>query len=287
MKVILVPVADRPECLAALNTAFDIAARLDANVIGCHVRAHRNERSGDTSRRPLVPDEWVNVLAELNPDEIALRCHAAKILFEAKAGDHGFTITKKPRLGASHTAIWRELVGTPARVMSVIGPLSDLIVIARPGSRDRGKSKAFLLAALMQAGQPVLIVPRQWSGSIGRRVMIAWNQSADAASAVSSARGILRAAEEVSITSCGKEYLPGPKSSHLVEYLKLLGIKARRQSTPGTNVAREIEAEFLRQKSDLLVMGGYSRGRARELVLGGLTEHMLFHSDIPVLLLHR
>jgi nucleotide-binding universal stress UspA family protein len=287
MKVILVPVADRPECLVALNAAFDIGARLNANVIGCHVRPHRRESTGESSRRPLVPDEWVNVVAELNPEQIELRCHAAKILFETKASEYGFSLLKKPRLAATHAALWNELVGTPARVMSVIGPLSDLIVMARPGPRDRGKGKAFLLAALMQAAQPVLVIPRGWTGSIGTRVMIAWNQSAEAANAVSSSRSILRNAKDVIITSCGKEYLAGPKSSHLVNFLKLLGIKARRQSTPGKDVIKEIETEFRRQTSDLLVMGGYSRGRTRELILGGLTEHMLFHCEIPVLLLHR
>ena len=42
MRVLLVPVADRPECARALNTAFDLGARLEASVSGCHIRPHRN-----------------------------------------------------------------------------------------------------------------------------------------------------------------------------------------------------------------------------------------------------
>ena len=38
--------------------------------------------------------------------------------------------------------------------------------------------------------------------------------------------------------------------------------------------------------ADLLVMGGYGRSRLRELVLGGVTRHVLTHAQLPVLLAH-
>lgn len=287
MKVILVPVADRPECLPALNAAFDIADRLDANVIGCHVRAHREESPPDTRRTPLSPDEWSNVLADVDPEEISLRSKAAAILFESRARSHDFMLMRKARLGARRNAIWREMMGTPSRVLSIVGPLADLIVMPRPGPRDRGRGKSFLLAALMHAGQPVLVLPPKWKKPIGTRVMIAWNQGREAAHTVSATRALLRLAEDVSILSCGKENRPGPKATYLTDYLKLLGIKSRRLSTPGRDVNLEIEGAFAEQGANLLLMGGYSRGRLRELVLGGVTEHMLFRSRIPVLMLHR
>lgn len=287
MKVILVPVADRPECLVALNAAFDIAARLDANVIGCHVRAHRRESSGQSSRKPLVPDEWSNVLADLKPEEVSLRCEAARILFESRAEKHGFNMLRKPHPGVERSALWKEMVGTPNRVLSIVGPLSDLIIAARPGKKDAGHGRAFLLAALLQSGQPVLVIPKDWKGPVGRKVLIAWNQSTEAANAVSACRDILRMAEEVTIVSSGKENLPGPKASYLADYLALLGIRSNRVATPGEDAAGEIEAVFKQKKADLLVMGAYSRGRTRELIFGGVTEHMLFHTRIPVLLLHH
>jgi hypothetical protein len=49
MRLILVPTADRPESVLALDTAFNLADRLGANVAGCHVRAERFEQpSGST-----------------------------------------------------------------------------------------------------------------------------------------------------------------------------------------------------------------------------------------------
>ena len=44
------------------------------------------------------------------------------------------------------------------------------------------------------------------------------------------------------------------------------------------------EAE--RVSADLLVMGAYSHSRLRELILGGVTRHVLQNADLPVLMAH-
>ena len=38
--------------------------------------------------------------------------------------------------------------------------------------------------------------------------------------------------------------------------------------------------------ADLLVMGGYSRHRLREVIMGGVTRYVLAESDIPVMMVH-
>ena len=38
--------------------------------------------------------------------------------------------------------------------------------------------------------------------------------------------------------------------------------------------------------ADLLVTGGYGHSRWRELILGGVTRHLLSHSAVPVLMTH-
>ena len=39
-------------------------------------------------------------------------------------------------------------------------------------------------------------------------------------------------------------------------------------------------------RADLLVIGAYGHSRVRELVLGGVTRHLLRHMTIPVLMSH-
>ena len=37
---------------------------------------------------------------------------------------------------------------------------------------------------------------------------------------------------------------------------------------------------------DLVVMGGYGHSRVREMILGGVTRHMLASATVPVLMAH-
>lgn len=38
--------------------------------------------------------------------------------------------------------------------------------------------------------------------------------------------------------------------------------------------------------ADMIVMGAYTHSRMRQLILGGVTRHVLEHSDIPLLMAH-
>ena len=105
--------------------------------------------------------------------------------------------------------------------------------------------------------------------------------------AVSAAIPLLQCAEQVVIVSGGPENRAGPKSSHLAQYLANWDIRIERVRTKGRNVEKEIEDTYRDTESDLLVMGAYSRHRLRQLVFGGVTERMLFGTDLTTLMLHR
>ena len=98
---------------------------------------------------------------------------------------------------------------------------------------------------------------------------------------------MLTRAERVVVISAGRENRLGPKVTDLARYLMHWDVKVDRLRTPGKNTPSEIERAARDLGSDLLVMGAYSRNRFRQLVFGGVTEHMLFKTDLPVLMLHR
>jgi nucleotide-binding universal stress UspA family protein len=283
MRVILIPVADRPECALALETAFVLAQTLEANVVGCHVRPQRVETHRPSSQ--MMPDstfDWADNMTDPRMDSAA-----AKMLFARISRQHGFLLAKRPALGSGPRALWHERVGTPAKVLSIAGPVSDITVLSRPKRQRSGPARAFLLAALLHSGKPILLLPQKRISQIGTRIAIGWNQSAHAANAVTAALPILKQAERVVIVNCGPENRLGPKSSHLAEYLCHWGIKTERISTKGADIDREMLQSYHDAEADLLVMGGYSRSPFRELVFGGVTNTMLFATDIPVLMLHR
>jgi nucleotide-binding universal stress UspA family protein len=274
MRVILVPVADRPECARALQTAFDLGERIGASVTGCHMRPHR--RSDVTLSAASAEAAWRKKDTKRAPK-------AARGLYEEIAGQHGYEVVKRAR--RAPCALWQEKVGSPETLMGIYGPLADLIVVSRP--RDKGGvADLFLSSALTRSSRPVLILPPRSRKRIGKRISIAWDQSIAATLAVKAAIPLLAQADEITIVSCGAEDQPGPKSGQLAAYLRHWGIKTRRIDTRGRDVVAELMAEYEKISADLLIGGAYSRGRWRERVFGGTTEFLVRKARIPVLLRH-
>ena len=284
MRLILVPTADRPECAVALDVAFNLAKALDADVNGCHVRAERREERSTFGQ--LMPDDVYDGL-EAAAGRAGLNSQAARALYERIAARHGFALAKRARIGRHGLALWHERVGTPARVFAIVGPVADMAVVSRPKPKSAGRAKAFLLAALLHSVKPVLVVPQTRLASVGKRIVVAWNQSAEAALAVAAALPLLARAERIVVVSGGAENRAGPKSAYLAQYLAHWGVAIERVHTKGGDVEKEIERAYRDADGDLLIMGAYSRHRFRQLVFGGVTEHMLFKTEIPVLMLHR
>jgi nucleotide-binding universal stress UspA family protein len=285
MRVILVPVADRPECIPALEAAFDLAERLAANVVGCHLRPHRREpRTSHGSHLTVVLEE--GALPELPEETIRLNSRNARRLFRRMAQQRGIPLARKPRVADHALAYWQEMVGSPQKVLSIIGPMSDCIVVSRPKSRSSGPARAFLLSALLRTGKPLLVLPQKRVARLGRRVLIAWDQSTQAAGAVKAALPLLADAEQVHITCCGQETNPGPKTAQLQGYLRHWGIESLIHREKGRAPESELLDVYRATRSSLLVMGAYSRSRLRERVLGGMTHEMLFGHNVPVFALH-
>ena len=286
MKVILVPVADRPESRVATNLAFRLADRMGGNVVGAHLRPHSDDaRAYRSTSIPVFGSADADALRELSRKGFAKSLRAAKAMFNECADAAGFSMAKGPRRGADHLAVWKEMVGSPSILMEIVGPLSDLTVVSRPTAKAK-LARSFVLAALMNSTRPVLVLPRRQGRTPGKRVAIAWNQSAEASRTVAACMPLLQAAEQVTIISCGTEGRRGPKARELAGYLKYWNIKADVLRTKGKNEESEMLQTYKDSQSDLLVMGAYSRSRLRELVFGGMTERMLWHSNIPVIMQH-
>lgn len=274
MKVILVPVADRPECAKALDTAFKLGKRLDANVSGCHMRPHRYS---DVSMSSAFADAaWRRKSTKKAPQD-------AKALYEKAAQQHDYAVVRRPRQHSS--ALWSEKVGSPSVLMGILGPAADMTVVSRPAKKG-GVAELFQNAALLNSSTLTLILPQRGRTNIGNRVVIGWNQSPEVARTVRASIGLLALADEVTLVTCGAEDRPGPKATQMATYLKSWGINARRVATRGNEVEKELIGAYKELGGDLLLCGAYSRSRWREKVFGGTTEYLLNKANVPVLTLH-
>ena len=285
MRVILVPVADRPECARALRTAFYLGKQLDASISGCHIRAHTGSKVSLSSE---FSAQYFGTASKATDSAWRGKTTqkasvAARKLFESISESHGYELCKRPR--ATPFAAWQERVGSPDKVMRIVGPVSDLVVVSRPPAGGGDIARIFMLTALMESGRPVLILPQGGAAKVGRRVCIAWNQSIEAARAIAASMPILQAADQVTIVSAGPEDRLGPKSQQLANYLKCWGVATERVATRGRDVEKELIASYRKSNSDLLLMGAYSKSRWRQIAFGGTSHHILEKARIPVLML--
>jgi nucleotide-binding universal stress UspA family protein len=286
MRVILVPMSDRPESKAALRVAAGIADSVGANLVGCHLRPHRDGYSGyKTSSLPLFghPNQkWLDELGRKSTESAARR---AEKIFSEITGKAGFQSVRRPRMNLQKGAIWQQMVGVPDKLMAIQGPVTDLTVVTRPAAKSN-VARLFMMAALMHTSRPVLILPPSQVRAPGQRIAIAWNQSPEVMRVISGCMPMLQQAQQVTVLICGAESRLGPKAQQLQGYLKQYGVKSEVMHSRGRAEEKELLAAYKSSKSDLLLMGAYSRTRFREMVFGGMTEHMLTKVRIPVVMQH-
>ena len=121
-----------------------------------------------------------------------------------------------------------------------------------------------------------------------RHVVIAWNGSLEATRLVGHSLDLLHTAGRVSIITAVSGQGADTAPSDLANYLMWHGIRAHPLAAGSTSdgIPAAILAGATRGEATMLVMGAYTHSRIRQFLLGGVTRHVLEHSDIPVLMEH-
>lgn len=284
IRKVVVPVGPTQAGRWGLEAAFAVGQALVAHVEVVHVRPDPQDSV------PLlgegVSGAMVEELISLTEREAAARAATAKQIFEERCTQRSIARTERPVAGCSTR--WVEVVGRETDVIVTHGRLADMIVIGRSHSEADSATSATLSAALFESGRPVLVVPDAPPPRIGKRIIIAWNGSAESARSVSAALPFLNDAEVVQVISATTTRTPGGVGAGLIEFLAWHGISAAVEAVsegPGS-VGQTVLAAAGAARADLLVMGAYTHSRLRELILGGVTHHVLAEARIPLLMAH-
>jgi nucleotide-binding universal stress UspA family protein len=170
---------------------------------------------------------------------------------------------------------------------------SDLVVLPLPYGKDKGiDQEAVLEAALFEGQTPVLVVPDGASlATPPRRVMIAWNESAEALTAVRAALPMLRTAASAQIVVIDPPTRGQNRSDPggmLAQYLARHGVSAEIDVLARTmpQISDVLKRQARETGADMLVMGAYGHSRFREAILGGATRNMLSEAPLPVFMAH-
>jgi nucleotide-binding universal stress UspA family protein len=206
-------------------------------------------------------------------------------MFDRARESGGVPVSESPSK-AGPTTVWREIVGAEEEIVVQRGRLADLLVVARPTAQMEVPSAVTFNAAVFESGRPVLVAPLEPPASLGRRVAISWNGSAEAARAVSAALPFITRAEAVCVLSVDGDDLDGEGSADLLEFLAWHGVSAENRvvAKGEGSVGASIVAACA--DADLLVMGAYTHSRLRELIMGGVTRHVLEQATPPLLMAH-
>jgi len=167
----------------------------------------------------------------------------------------------------------------------------DLIAVGKPANDINTPRRSTFETVLFDSGRPVLIVPPQIKETIGGKIAIVWNGSSETARTVSLAMPLIALASEIAILNVPHSRLPGPSGEALATSLRRHGkdVKvyslqepAKSQSSPGAALL----AEAAELGADLLIKGGYTQSRLRELIFGSVTSEILADAQLPVLMAH-
>ena len=93
-------------------------------------------------------------------------------------------------------------------------------------------------------------------------------------------------ADAVRILSAEEYQRRGPAAQDVAAYLALHGVHAEVATfrPVDRDVGKGLLAAAAEFRADLLAMGAYSHSRLRQLILGGVTRHVLEKATLPVMM---
>ncbi len=269
-KTILVHLDETPRRSERLQLAAALAARFDAHLVGLFALG--------AARIPSY------ALAEAGP--IMRDIEERRRSEAARAAEAEFRSAEKRGGGKSE---WRISTDDAAAAVRLSARYADLVVLGQPQPGD-ALGRAIAEEVILASGRPVLMVP--YAGRFpdtGKRALVAWNASREAARAVTDALPLLARAQSVEVVAFGDVGDHGPvPGADLALFLARHGVKATaaRQSAPGVDIGSQILSRAADSDADLIVMGAYGHSRVREMALGGATRSLLDAMTVPVLMAH-
>ena len=169
----------------------------------------------------------------------------------AAAARHKFESWRE-RHAARPLVTWSEEEGHTGAVVARRGCLSDVILLQRATAKDAAIDEPFE-AAVYGAGRLAMVVDRTLPANFLDHVLIAWNESTEASRAV--------ALQDVTAAQAPVAASHAPIGETLLKLADARG-------------------------ASLLVMGAYTHNRVRQMLFGGVTQHILTTPGLPALLAH-
>lgn len=275
IKNILVHIDHSEACNHRVKAAIDMAKQNNAQLSALFV----------------VPDYFVpsyveaqistDVITQIN-DQAIERARETMSAVKKQITDTGLTVEAFIEDG--------NLIG----ILSEYSFYTDLLVLGQSQPDDTDNlSESLADHLVIEGGAPCLVIPYIGaSQTLGKRVLVAWNESRESARALKDALPILSQADKVTV-------LLIKQKSHNEEHTAIqkkvmLGYLADHDINADISICIDnhldagdtMIAEAIDNDNDLIVMGAYGHSRLREIVIGGATRHLLKQMTVPIFISH-
>ncbi len=262
-----------------------LAKSFSAHVDLLHVR--RDPRSvmpivGEGMSAELI--DMVQSQVAVEEQAIADRCRS---VFDRWCVSAKVQQIAEPSADARSTGRLVDVTGDAATVVALLGKMADLTVLPSP-SLDQGRLSPVTEAALYDTGRPVLFSPRENLKTLGSRVAVFWNDTVEASRALQAAMPFLANADDVRIIAANDDTANTEMLTAVAASLAWHGVRASANLVePGSrSIAEALLDSAWEFNADMIVMGAFSHSRLREIILGGVTQHILNVAGRPVLMMH-
>lgn len=271
-RTLLVHVQPEPSAEPRLIAAADLAAKLDATLVG--LGAEMLQPIGMSDPSGMLGAEFMVAMTEVIQGNLA----KAQQTFKTRAP-----------VGGAH---WLSVEDFPVNAICRLARAADLIVVGgSPLDAHDTYRWCDPAEVALQSGRPVLVVPPGGGTLQAKSVVVAWKDSREARRALSDSLPVLKCADEVVILGvCDADEVADTEvhTASVVEFLLRHGIEARAKVIAAHNdeVAAKLQAEAKAIEADLIVAGAYGHTRLGEWFFGGVTFDLLQDPQRFLLLSH-
>ena len=286
IKTMLVPVDGTDAALPVLETAYLVGSYLGAHLNVFHVSADPKDAV------PLLGEgmsgAMIEEMIDLAEKDANSRSATARQMFDEFCASHSITVVDKPALPDQVCASWTVETGREDEAVARHGRLADMVIASRPTPESDLTSTLTLNAAIFETGRAVLVVPPKAPSSLGRKIAVFWNGTAESARAAAAALPFIEKADTTLILTAESARTSTSAAMDLAAYLGWHGVNAPTEAVEpaGRSVGESLLKAAEADGADLLVMGAYTHSRMRQLILGGVTKHVLAEASIPLFMVH-
>lgn len=276
-RTILVSLTTESNAERLSRAACALARQFDAHIIGLHTN----------QAMPMHPGVSVHLTPEamsMFADAQKRQAEAIRAIFERVTSAEGI---------AGHWTLVDANANSAGIRHVEHARYADLVLMSQADpDHDRADQADIQREVIMGCGCPVLVLPNAGTfESFGRKVMIGWSATREAARAVHDAIPFMRGGEA---TVMWVSHSPDD-ADHLNETAEAVADNLRRHEVDvrvahwqsgGIAIGDALLNEAYESGADLIVSGAFGHSRFYDFVIGATTTHLLEHMTLPVLFSH-